>query len=98
MRKLLFLMALVAITSTAFCNESTKGKKITKNNKVKLVKKNKTIEKIKPKEEMDCYPVQINTRCGSFSETMCSNRDTTPSQRQEGYEVIADMYENAVCD
>ncbi|WP_316802443.1 hypothetical protein [Pedobacter nototheniae] len=90
MKKLLILMALVAISFAGFSKES----KTTKNS-IKYKKVN-TIKKIKAKKKQDCYPVQINASCGTFFETMCSEGGT-PKERQEAFEVLSDMYDNAVC-
>jgi len=91
-------MAFVAISFAGFSNEEAGTiKKSTKNNKEKIVKKIKAINNIKAEKRMDCYAVQMNTSCGTFNETMCSEGGT-PRQRQEAFEVLTEMYDNAVCE
>lgn len=89
MKKLLLLMALIVISFTGFS-------KTTKNS-IKY-KKVKTTKKFKLNKRTDCYPIQINTSCGTFLETMCSAGETTATERQEALEVFSDMYDNAVCN
>lgn len=98
-------MAFIAISFAGFSKEEAgTTKKPTKNTTVKIVKKikadtkRKNVKAMQQKKEWDCYPVQINASCGTFYETMCSAGESTPIDREEAFEVLSDMYDNAVCN
>ncbi|WP_316839912.1 hypothetical protein [Pedobacter gandavensis] len=91
MKKSLLLIAFVAISFTGFSKENKTTKNVIRNKKVKTIKK-ATVTK-----RMECYPVQINASCGTFFETMCSEGGSA-SERQRAFEVLSDLYNNAICN
>lgn len=97
MKKLLFMILFASVTTFCFGNETSHAKTTAKKNAVLAKTSVKTTLNKKKKKEMDCYPVQFDVSCGTFFETMCSAPETTPSQRQDAYNTIKSMYNNAVC-